>query len=37
VRYSGRKGMQKRNEQENKKREEKETKIRDCIEVPSAA
>jgi hypothetical protein len=35
--YSGRKRMQRRNEQENKNGEEKEIKIRNCIEAHSAA
>jgi len=31
--YSGRKRMQRRNEQENKKGEEEEVRVRDCIEA----
>ena len=35
--YPCRKRMQRRNEQEKEKGEEKEIQTRDCIEVPSAA
>jgi len=31
--YSGRKRIQRRNEQENKKGEEEEVRVRDCTEV----
>jgi hypothetical protein len=35
--YSSRKRMQRRNEQENKNGEEKEIRIRDCIEASLSA
>ena len=35
--YPDRKRVQRRNEKENKKGEEKEIRTRDCIEVSSAA